>query len=78
MPSSGFLPGRRRFLSLTLREGVRPESWCFRACLQCGHLWGSIDPDELRHFIDTQCTDATRLRWRLVEKPPDSAIDGLE
>ena len=77
MPNSGFMPGIRRFFSFTLREGVRPESWRFQACLQCGHLWGRIDPGELRRFILSHCTEETRLKWRLMAKPSDQIVDDI-
>ncbi|HEU5115829.1 MAG TPA: hypothetical protein VFT74_04060 [Isosphaeraceae bacterium] len=75
--TSGFLPGPRRFLSLSLREGVRPDSWDFQACLRCGHLWGRIDPEELRRFILRRCTRQTRPKWRLSEKSQDQSRDDL-
>jgi hypothetical protein len=75
VPESAFRPGRRRFLSSNLRGGVRPESWRFRACLDCGHLWGRLDPEELRRFILTQCTEETRETWSLGAKPLVEADD---
>ena len=64
-----FKPGHQRFLSVSLRSGVRPESRRFRACLDCGHLWGRLDPGDLRQFILTECTEATREEWGLGGKP---------
>lgn len=75
MPTSGFMPGLRRFLSFTFREGVCPESWTFRACLGCGHLWGRINPEALRRFILSHCTEETRLKWRLEAGKPGPAND---
>ncbi len=69
IPESAFKPGRRRFLSTALRDGVRPESWRFKACLECGHLWGRLDPDKLRQHILTHCTEETREKWGLETKP---------
>ena len=70
-PKTGFRPGPRRFLSASLRDGVQPESLRFQACLDCGLLWGRLNPDKLRRYIRTQCNDKTREKWGLSEVPKE-------
>jgi len=50
----GFKPGTLRFLSLTLKNGVRLSQKAY-ACRDCGFTWGLVDPGELGEFIDRHC-----------------------
>ncbi len=63
-----FSPGALRFRSFRLvwDTGVAPGSSRFWACLDCGHLWGRIDPERLGHFIVKHGSDETLEKWGLA------------
>ena len=66
-----FKPGGMRFLDFSLSgmQGVSctGQRW---ACLACGLAWASLNPEELRMFIDNHGTDETKLKLSPFRKAP--------
>ena len=44
------------------------KSEWFWACLDCGHLWSRVDPEELKKFISKHADEATQNRWGFLAK----------
>ena len=52
-----FQPKSIRFLNLSLYGGAVTDSKSF-ACLDCGLIWSSASPEELRTFVKKHCKQA--------------------
>ena len=55
--SRAFVPGETRHLGFFRSVPIRMG---FGACLDCGHLWGEVDPAALRSFIEKHGTELAR------------------
>jgi hypothetical protein len=52
-----FKPDRKiRFLAWTIREGTNCDGETF-ACLDCGLVWSSLSPQDLKLFIARNCEE---------------------
>ena len=58
-----FAPGELRNFTLTFLGGIPPSNAQFRGCLDCGLLWGQMDPTKLEAFIRKHCTEETRKEY---------------
>ena len=69
--ASEFAPSQMR--CFRLKRGVR-LTMGFGACLSCGHVWGSIAPDDLRLFIH-KC--GNELARQNLDRLDHGALQGL-
>lgn len=61
-----FSPEKQRLFSISLVGGARIIGEAF-ACLDCGFVWGSTSPDELRDFIQKHCTQKNKQSDSIIE-----------
>ena len=47
-PASAFTPDGLKFFTLDTMVALSEK---FHACLECGHVWSSINPEELKNLI---------------------------
>ena len=65
-----FEPYGMRFLNFRLwgRGVFCPEP--FRACFACGHVWTTLQPEDLRTFLNKHGTPETKLQLSPFGKAP--------
>lgn len=60
-PGQRFFPSGIRVLTLKRSVSLRDRQ-DFQACMQCGHVWSTLDVTELRTLIDKGGTAALKAK----------------
>jgi len=56
-PASAFTPDGLKFLTLNTMVALSEK---FHACLECGHVWSSVNADELRKLLNKSAKPKTK------------------